>query len=75
VIRVDNTGTVMPRITAAHCVANDPSTDQQDMIFIVPRGNDRLLVGGLVEPDEWGTNGLSVVPGERDVVLAGHAAA
>ena len=47
VIRVDNTGKFMPRITAAHCVANDPSTDQQDMIFIVPRGNDRLLVGGL----------------------------
>lgn len=63
VIRIDNTGQVMPRITTAHCVANDPSTDQQDMIFIVPRGNDRLLLGGLVEPDEWATDvGLDYPP-------------
>ncbi|HEX5348638.1 MAG TPA: FAD-dependent oxidoreductase, partial [Pseudonocardiaceae bacterium] len=63
VIRIDNTGEVMPRITAAHCVANDPSTDHQDMIFIVPRGDDRLLLGGLVEPDEWGTDvGLDYAP-------------
>ena len=63
VIRVDNTGEIMPRITAAHCVANDPSTDHQDMVFIVPRGDDRLLLGGLVEPGEWGTNiGLDYGP-------------
>ncbi len=63
VIRVDNTGAAMPRIRAAHCVANDSSTDHQDMIFVVPRGNDRLLLGGLVEPDEWGTNvGLDYAP-------------
>jgi D-amino-acid oxidase len=63
VIRMDNTGQHMPRITAAHCVANDPATDHQDMIFIVPRGDDRLLLGGLVEPGEWGTNvGLDYPP-------------
>lgn len=63
VIRIDNTGKYIPRITAAHCVANDPSTDHQDMIFIVPRGDDRLLLGGLVEPGQWGTNvGLDYAP-------------
>jgi D-amino-acid oxidase len=63
VIRMDNTGKYMPRITAAHCVANDPSTDHQDMIFIVPRGDDRLLLGGLVEPGKWQTNlGLDYPP-------------
>jgi D-amino-acid oxidase len=63
VIRIENTGKYMPRITAAHCVANDPSTDHQDMIFIVPRGGDRLLLGGLVEPSQWGTNvGLDYAP-------------
>jgi D-amino-acid oxidase len=68
VISVDNTGQFMPRITAAHCVANDPSTDHQDMIFIVPRGDDRLVLGGLVEPDEWATNvGLDYAP-IRDLV-------
>ena len=63
IIRIDNTGRRMPRITAAHCVANDPSTDRQDMIFIVPRGDDRLLLGGLVEPGQWQTNpGLDYPP-------------
>ncbi|MBV8992980.1 MAG: FAD-binding oxidoreductase [Pseudonocardiales bacterium] len=63
VIRVDNSGEVMPRITAAHCVANDPSTDHQDMIFIVPRGENLLVLGGLVEPGEWGINvGLDYAP-------------
>jgi D-amino-acid oxidase len=56
VIRLDNTGEVMPRITTAHCVANDPSTDHQNMIFIVPRDDNRLVLGGLVEPGQWGMN-------------------
>ena len=63
VIRVENTGEVMPRITAAHCVANNPSTDHQDMIFIVPRGENQLVLGGLVEPGEWDINvGLDYAP-------------
>jgi D-amino-acid oxidase len=68
VIRLDNAGEVMPRITAAHCVANDPSTDHQDMIFIVPRGYDRLVLGGLVEPAEWGINVDLDYPPIRDLL-------
>lgn len=56
VLRVLNDGTTMPRINAVHAVANDPDTVGQNMIFIVPRGEDRLLIGGLVEPGEWGTD-------------------
>jgi D-amino-acid oxidase len=67
VIRILNTGDVVPRITAAHCVANDTSTNQQNMIFIVPRGSDRLLLGGLVEPGEWGTNVGLDYPAIRDL--------
>jgi D-amino-acid oxidase len=26
------------------------------MVFIVPRGEDRLLVGGIVEPGQWDTD-------------------
>jgi D-amino-acid oxidase len=55
-IRVRNDGKSMPRITEAHCVAHDTSQSDQDMIFIVPRGADMLLLGGLVEPDEWRLN-------------------
>jgi len=53
-IRVHNDGRAMPRITSAHCVAHDASRGEQDMVFIVPRGEDTLVLGGLVEPDEWG---------------------
>lgn len=55
-IRVVNDGTTMPRITTAHAVAHDATSDTQDMIFIVPRGEDRLLLGGLVEPGAWDTD-------------------
>jgi D-amino-acid oxidase len=52
-IRVRNDGRTMPRITQAHCVAHDESSGEQDLIFIVPRGHDRLVLGGLTEPGEW----------------------
>ncbi|MBH02647.1 MAG: amino acid oxidase [Xanthomonadales bacterium] len=55
-IRVRNDGKTMPRVERAHCVANDPSQEDQDMVFIVPRGEDTLLLGGLVEADEWRTD-------------------
>ena len=52
-IRVNNDGRTMPRVTKAHCVSYDESKAAQNMIFIVPRGKDMLLIGGLAEPDEW----------------------
>ncbi|OBH22005.1 FAD-dependent oxidoreductase [Mycobacterium sp. E3247] len=55
-LRVVNDGNYMPRVTAAHAVANDTSTDNQDMVFIVPRGANRLLLGGLVETGEYSTD-------------------
>jgi D-amino-acid oxidase len=51
-IRVRNDGRAMPRITQAHCLSNDGSS--RGFIFIVPRGDDTLVLGGLAEPDEWG---------------------
>lgn len=53
-IRVHNDGHAMPKITTAHCVSHDVSSGIQDMVFILPRGRDMLLLGGLVEMDEWG---------------------
>jgi D-amino-acid oxidase len=53
-VRVHNDGRSMPRITTAHCVAHEPESSEQDMIFIVPRGRDMLLLGGMTEAHEWG---------------------
>jgi D-amino-acid oxidase len=40
-------------VDGAHCKSFDDNIDGQNMIFIVPRGKDRLVLGGLVEPGEW----------------------
>jgi D-amino-acid oxidase len=53
IIRVRNDGTSIPRITEAHCVAHDGSGTERGFIFIVPRGRDMLVLGGLAEADEW----------------------
>jgi D-amino-acid oxidase len=59
-IRVRNDGRRMPRITEAHCVSHNGSSQERGFIFIVPRGEDMLVLGGLAEPDEWGLDiGLS----------------
>ncbi|CQD24848.1 D-amino acid oxidase Aao [Mycobacterium lentiflavum] len=55
-LRVVNDGTSMPRVTAVHAVAGDPSTDNHDAVFIAPRGADRLLLGALVEPGKFDTD-------------------
>ncbi len=55
-IRVRNDGKAMPRITQAHCVSHDGSSADRGFVFIVPRGDNMLILGGLAEPDEWGKN-------------------
>lgn len=54
-LRVVHDGVTMSRITAAYAVANDLATSDHDMIFIVPRREDRL-VGGLVKPGAHSTD-------------------
>ena len=51
-IRVRNDGRDIPRIRQAHCVSQVGSGG--GFIFIVPRGEDMLVLGGLAEPNEWG---------------------
>jgi D-amino-acid oxidase len=55
-VRVKNDGRRFPRVTEAHCVSHRQGSEKQDMVFIVPRGEDTLLLGGLTEPDEWSTD-------------------
>lgn len=45
-----------PGVTSAHCLAYNEDLNGQNMVFIVPRGRDRLVLGGIVEPDEWTTD-------------------
>lgn len=52
-VRAINDGTRMPKVTEAHCVSHPEGSTAQDMVFIVPRGENMLLLGGLTEEDEW----------------------
>ncbi len=52
-VRVINDGSRMPKITQAHCVPHPEGSTEQDMVFIVPRGENMLVLGGLTEEDEW----------------------
>jgi D-amino-acid oxidase len=52
-VRVRNDGRTVPRITQAHCVSREDGDGSAGFLFVVPRGDDRLVLGGLAEPDEW----------------------
>lgn len=53
-VRVVNDGKRFPRMTQAHCVAHEGNPNEPGFIFIIPRGNNMLVLGGLAEPNQWG---------------------
>ena len=53
-IRVKNDGNCTPRISESHSVPQETESEP-GMVFIIPRGKNMLLLGGLAEPDEWST--------------------
>jgi D-amino-acid oxidase len=55
-VRLVNDGKDFPKITRSYCVSHDDVTSDQGIVFIVPRGENRLILGALVEPDEWSTD-------------------
>lgn len=55
-IRVVNDGAAFPRVTEAHCVSHVDGSNEQDIVFIVPRGADKLVLGGLAQEDRWDTD-------------------
>lgn len=55
-VRLINDGSRIPKITKAFCVSHDESKNEQDIVFIVPRGENHLILGGLAEPDQYDLN-------------------
>jgi glycine/D-amino acid oxidase-like deaminating enzyme len=55
-VRVINDGSKFPRITSAMAISLDGREGKQDMVFIVPRNDRTVILGGLVEPDQWDIN-------------------
>jgi D-amino-acid oxidase len=54
-VRLVNDGRQFPRIEKAYCVSFDEEMRQRDIVFIVPRGENTVVLGALVEEDEWNT--------------------
>jgi D-amino-acid oxidase len=55
-VRVINDGKTIPHINEAYCVSHDESKNEQDIVFIVPRGDNMLVLGGIAEKDVWEKN-------------------
>ncbi|KAF8647033.1 hypothetical protein AX16_006870 [Volvariella volvacea WC 439] len=51
-IRVINDGKVFPKVEEALCVSHDDThgAEAEDIVFIVPRNDKTLILGGLVQP-------------------------
>ncbi|KAF8993434.1 hypothetical protein BDQ17DRAFT_1412976 [Cyathus striatus] len=54
-IWVVNDGKIFPKIEEALCVAHDDTNedDTEDIVFIVPRNDRTLILGGLAQPNEY----------------------
>ena len=51
-IRVVNDGTDFPKLDHALIISADAVHDSNEIVFIVPRNDDVLLIGGIAEPRE-----------------------
>lgn len=59
-VRVKNLGKV---VRDAHCISHEESSsNEQDIVYIVPRGDDLVVLGGLTQQDQWGTDISVEVP-------------
>ena len=52
-IRVINDGTDFPKVEAALTITADAAGSANEIVFLVPRNDNILLIGGIAEPHEW----------------------
>ncbi|KAI5860453.1 FAD dependent oxidoreductase [Durotheca rogersii] len=52
-IRVINDGVAFPKVKAALTITADAAHSANEIIFLVPRNDNILLIGGITEPHEW----------------------
>lgn len=52
-IRVINDGKDFPKVTSSMTIAVDAVHDSNEIVFIVPRNDNILVLGGIVQPHEW----------------------
>ncbi|MDY7045980.1 MAG: FAD-dependent oxidoreductase [Bacillota bacterium] len=52
-VRVVNDGQQFSKLDEAYCISHDGISEDPGFIFILPRGENMLLLGGLAELNKW----------------------
>ncbi|KAK9772217.1 putative Nucleotide-binding domain-containing protein [Seiridium cardinale] len=52
-LRVINDGSDFPKVEAALTITADAVHDANEIVFLVPRNDNILLIGGIAEPHKW----------------------
>ncbi|KAI1825435.1 nucleotide-binding domain-containing protein [Xylaria intraflava] len=52
-IRVINDGKTFPKVNAALTITADAAGSSNEIVFLVPRNDNILLIGGIAEPNKW----------------------
>ncbi|KAI9375882.1 hypothetical protein BJX61DRAFT_531232 [Aspergillus egyptiacus] len=52
-IRVVNDGSDFPKVEAALTISADAAHSEHEIVFLVPRNDSILLIGGIAESHEW----------------------
>lgn len=52
-IRVINDGSDFPKVEAALTITANAAHSSNEIVFLVPRNDEILLIGGITEPHEW----------------------
>ncbi|EKG19793.1 FAD dependent oxidoreductase [Macrophomina phaseolina MS6] len=52
-IRVINDGSDFPKVEQALTISADAAHDSNEIVFLVPRNDDILLIGGIAEPHKY----------------------
>ncbi|KAI1433235.1 nucleotide-binding domain-containing protein [Xylaria sp. CBS 124048] len=55
-IRVINDGKTFPKVNAALTITADAAGSSNEIVFLVPRNDNILLIGGIAEPNKWNLN-------------------
>ncbi|KAJ4392935.1 hypothetical protein N0V93_002139 [Gnomoniopsis smithogilvyi] len=55
-VRVMNDGRHFPKVESALTITADAAHNTNEIVFIVPRNDNILLIGGIAQPHEWELN-------------------
>ncbi|KAF2180389.1 nucleotide-binding domain-containing protein [Zopfia rhizophila CBS 207.26] len=55
-IRVINDGSDFPKVNTAMAISADAAHSENEFVFLLPRNDNTLVMGGFAEPHEWELN-------------------